>query len=259
MVEESGTDQIMDEQGNFTENWPEKMPDGVFEKDDAGQLKLGQIGTVKDFPNLVKMTLNQEKQLGSAKKIPDRETEPEEWNEFMNDIAARGGRPETAEGYQVKLPDDAVFDEEVMPDILQFFFENRFSQETAQGAIDKFHNVLNLVTARIENAEKEHIKEVKSKLTEEWGGKKNYDVNLKLASQAAAHFGGEELAKYYEVRKRLHHPAELRAWYKVHQELLKEGRHVKGDKTISEGDLKKIEEDKVLTEMYGPESDYTSG
>jgi len=161
------------------------------------------LSNFKDVESLAKTVVHQQKLLGS--KIPLPKTD-EERNELYNKL----GRPETADKYEVTIPNDM---EHFMPkeDISQFKnvahkigLNNEqvnalmeFQVNATKNAIDNEGNVL--------NQEKEKSTET---LKKEWGY--DYDKNVRAAQRALNVYGDAELQQLLNETSAGNNPAVIK-------------------------------------------------
>ena len=161
------------------------------------------LSNFKDVESLAKTVVHQQKVLGSRIPLPKTD---EERNELYNKL----GRPETADKYEVTIPNDM---EHFMPkeDISQFKnvahkigLNNEqvnalmeFQVSATKNAMDNQGNVL--------NQEKEQSTEA---LKKEWGYE--YDKNVRAAQRALNVYGDNELQKLLSETSAGNNPAVIK-------------------------------------------------
>ena len=161
------------------------------------------LSNFKDVESLAKTVVHQQKLLGS--KIPLPKTDEE-----RNELYTKLGRPETADKYEVTIPNDM---EHFMPkeDISQFKnvahkigLNNEqvnalmeFQVSATKNAMDNQGNVL--------NQEKEQSTEA---LKKEWGYE--YDKNVRAAQRALNVYGDAELQKLLSETSAGNNPAVIK-------------------------------------------------
>tara|TARA_B110000483_G_scaffold64785_1_gene80738 strand:- start:4283 stop:5131 length:849 start_codon:yes stop_codon:yes gene_type:complete len=161
------------------------------------------LSNFKDVESLAKTVVHQQKLLGS--KIPLPKTDEE-----RNELYTKLGRPETADKYEVTIPNDM---EHFMPkeDISQFKnvahkigLNNEqvnalmeFQVSATKNAMDNQGNVL--------NQEKEQSTEA---LKKEWGYE--YDKNVRAAQRALNVYGDNELQKLLSETSAGNNPAVIK-------------------------------------------------
>ncbi len=161
------------------------------------------LSNFKDVESLAKTVVHQQKLLGS--KIPLPKTDEE-----RNELYTKLGRPETADKYEVTIPNDM---EHFMPkeDISQFKnvahkigLNNEqvnalmeFQVSATKNAMDNQGNVL--------NQEKEQSIEA---LKKEWGYE--YDKNVRAAQRALNVYGDNELQKLLSETSAGNNPAVIK-------------------------------------------------
>lgn len=155
------------------------------------------IQSFKNIDGLAKSYLESRKMMGSMIKLPGEDATPDEISKVYN----RLGRPETADGYELKAPTVTNEAGEEIP-----IFE--LDEQATAKARESFHK-LNLTPSQVQGvmelygqqriadmgdaqgmAEQEQVRmaeESESTLRHEWGDK--YDVNLSIARKAAEKFG----------------------------------------------------------------------
>ena len=154
------------------------------------------IQSFKNIDGLAKSYLESRKMMGSMVKLPGEDATPDEISKVYNKL----GRPETADGYEIKAP---TIKNEAGEEIPIF----NLDESAAASARESFHK-LNLTPTQVQGvmelygqqriadmgdaqglAEQEQIRmaeESESTLRQEWGDK--YDINLSIARKAAEKF-----------------------------------------------------------------------
>jgi hypothetical protein len=162
-----------------------------------------------------------ERRLGRSVVKPGPEAGPEEIARYRRQL----GVPESAEDYDLRLPDDLPealredpAGEALRRDFLQAMHAAGASGEVVQSALDWYYASAAESLAAQERAAAERGAEAEAELRREWGG--DHERNVALARRAAQSFGDEAFAEFLEAETaagvRLgDHPAFLRAFAAV--------------------------------------------
>jgi hypothetical protein len=139
------------------------------------------------------------------------------------------GVPESAEGYEVRLPEDlpeALRDdaagETLRQDFLAAMHAAGAGGEVVQSALDWYYATAAESLARQERDAAENRAAQEAELRRDWGGE--HDRNLALAQRAVASLGGEAFADFLEGKavdgvKLGDHPAFVRAFAEIGRRL----------------------------------------
>ncbi len=163
---------------------------------------------IPDTPTLLKNYIHAQKRMGGSITIPDGDTDQEVWN----DLYAKLGRPETAEGYDGvfgDLPDGFEWQEDIQRGFLDAVHQAGLNPNQARHLVSWYENWqrdIGLESDRV-------LGETEGNLRQEWGP--NYDANISLASRAVAKVGGEPLQKLLDDTGMGNHPDMIRAFTRV--------------------------------------------
>lgn len=116
-------------------------------------------------------------------KLPGKDAKPEDWNP----VWAKLGRPETAEGYKLPVPEgvDPAFSKEAA----KWMHEENIPAGAAAKLAEKWNAHFASQVAAQEAQYKAKVVEENGALKTEWGGA--YDQNINVAKAAAREFGVE--------------------------------------------------------------------
>jgi hypothetical protein len=199
-MDEVGSDAFLGDNGEFAENWLNNLPEDTFEKDDTGKPKTGDLANHKGIASVVKSYLNKDKLIGkSIQPLPEGATE-----EQVKTYRAKVGCPETAEGYEVKppenLPEGLLISEEILKEAANYAHANHIPKTVYEGlAKIVLDSQIKMYGTMVEAAKKESDKtaeEASNKLKGEWGA--GYDKNVELARRGYDLYGGREFVDLME-------------------------------------------------------------
>jgi hypothetical protein len=140
-----------------------------------------------------------ERRLGRSVTIPAEDATREENAAFY----ARLGRPETPEGYEVRLPADLP--DHLRPpsdalegraDFLAAMHAAGATPAIVQAAFDWYYGTLGKADAEMRRAQEAARSGAEKSLRTEWGAA--YERNIELARRAARRFGGDDLVDRFE-------------------------------------------------------------
>lgn len=128
-----------------------------------------------------------EKLIGRDKIALPKEGDTEAWDA----VYERLGRPDTAEGYEIAVPDgverDAAFEERMRG----LFHKAGLTRAQVAALAEGWHGYLGAETARGEDARIERAEREEEALRSEWGG--SFDRRMEQARRAARRFGDAEI------------------------------------------------------------------
>jgi hypothetical protein len=93
------------------------------------------IKNFKDVADLTKGFIETKKLVGNATKIPKADAKPEEWDAFH----AKLGRPESADKYEIKVPEGAKWDDATDVKVKELFFKAGLPPRQAQALVDGYN------------------------------------------------------------------------------------------------------------------------
>jgi hypothetical protein len=185
------------------QNWIEGLPEDIrahpslekfpMEKtDDKGEKFPTPMASIPI--DVVKSFINQEKLVGREKiPLPPEGATDEDWAEVWN----RLGRPETAEGYEIKkpegLPEEIGYSEELVTEYKGACHKLGILPNQAQGLLNWFMAANTQQLQKLNQDGEAFKKEGEATLRKEWG--KAYDEKVASAGTAFAFFAqklGEE-------------------------------------------------------------------
>ncbi len=195
-----GSDAFLGDNGAFTEGWTDSLPEGTFEKDDTGVLKMGDIADHKDIGSLVKTHLNLQKKLGTAiQPLADNASD-----EDKRAYYTKQGCPEKAEDYVTpmpeKLPEGMLFSEDIMTAAKNYAHANGVKKEILEGlskvVLDSQIEMFNKMVADAKIAQDKAAEEATNKLKGKWGD--DNDKYVELARRAYDVHGGQAFVDLME-------------------------------------------------------------
>lgn len=123
---------IINPDGTFSENWNSVLKEEYRNAD--------LVKNTKDINSLVSQAVNYQKEFGARVKIPAADAKPEEWEKFY----AKSGRPESAEKYEVKLPEKLpegmLVDKDFIAEAKVIAFKNGWNQNQFKSTVDWYLN-----------------------------------------------------------------------------------------------------------------------
>jgi hypothetical protein len=211
----------------------------------------------KEPADMAKSYANLEKTLGTKRlPTPAADWKPEQWDALYKEL----GRPETPDKYTVpeyKFPEGVAVDEGRMKDAKAVFHKVGVLPHQATELL-KYHFD---VVSKEANAMTEHRQREQEaaefKLKDEWKG--DYESKVKLAKDALAKFGGDELITHLNATGLGNHPALVKAFADIGSKMLEDsasGRAVQsttgGDPDTAKAEIKKMKDDPdVMGKFYG--------
>ena len=199
-TEAVAAESYLGDNGAFAENWMDNLPDGTFEKDDTGVLKMGNLKDQKDLASLVKTTLSLEKKLGTAiQPLADDASDEERRAHYT-----KQGCPEKAEDYVTpmpeKLPEGMLFSEDIMTAAKNYAHANGVKKEILEGlskvVIDSQIEMFNKMVADAKEKADKAAEEATNKLKGKWGA--DHDKFVELARRAYDVHGGQAFVNLME-------------------------------------------------------------
>lgn len=148
------------------------------------------LESFKSVSDVAKGFIETKKMMGSAIKLPKADAPDTEWEP----IYSRLGRPESADKYEFKrpenLPEGMTYQEDLEKNFKEQAHKLGFNNRQAQGLLDWFSG------SQVEKFKEQKAAQEASigELKKEWGG--DYDKNLGLAQRAFKELGDEKTAKY---------------------------------------------------------------
>jgi len=177
--DDQGTQVLVNEKGEFSENWRTQLGD-------EGVKNNAALDKFKTVEGIAKSYLSLEKMVGKDKiSIPTDATSEEEMSDFYNKL----GRPETAEGYKfdkAELPDGIPYDEELEKGFASKAHELGLSQKQAGELLNWYNGASIEGISQAEKANADAMVEAEIGLKKEWGNA--YESKLAIANKAVRTF-----------------------------------------------------------------------
>jgi len=186
MSEDSGNGQIIAEDGSFTENWMESLPEDLREDP--------TLKSIQDFPAMAKMLVSSQKLIGKDKiVIPGSESTDEDWLGVFDKL----GRPEKSEGYELAkpegLPEDLPWSDETVEAFKSVAHKTGLLPKQAKDLFDWYNGAVVESYTAAEKEREDAYNGAVAALKKEWGAA--YDQKLELAHTAVRAFTDEDDVK----------------------------------------------------------------
>ena len=171
------------------------------------------LSNFKDINSLAAAHVNLKSHLGRDKIA--KPVTSDDWNDVYNFL----GRPESPDGYEVKLPDKipepikAQFNDEALGNFRQKAHELGLNSEQASALVAWQAENLSGQFNALQEQQGQSIEEGEKALRKEWG--RGYDQNVKFAHKAFEEYGGEELAALMDQSGLGNNPAVLKAFANI--------------------------------------------
>ena len=136
-------------------------------------------------------------------------------DDFVNKITSLHKETEVPDEYEFNIPDGLRADDDLMKQFSSIAKESKLTKKQAESVV----NLWNETQLNSLKKNEEYVANSSAKLKEEW--KNNYEGNLKLAKNAAKHFGGTDLIDYLDSSGMGNHVPLIKA-FKTIGESLKE-------------------------------------
>jgi hypothetical protein len=184
-------------------SWRDALPEGLRENN-----SLGKFSSVEA---LAKSYVNAEQLIG-REKIPMPQSE-EDWDTVYN----RLGRPETADNYELTVPETLPEKIRELDGNIDWFRETAhqlgLNDKQAQGIYNAFWDNLAKDAEIMEADGRNSAAEAEAELRAEWGTKAEY--NLEVANRFASEVGGDELIDLLQQVGLDTHPVVIKAFNKA--------------------------------------------
>jgi len=194
-----------------TPEWMQSLPEEMQSNE--------SLAKFSDVEALAGSYVNAEKMIGKDTIV--KPTTEDEWESAYNQL----GRPEEANNYELKTPEDLPegidFDDEMMTS----FKEQAHKAGLNQSQIEALNSWYWDHTTKAYNTLSDGVEDTQSKsvenLKKDWG--ERYDVNLTMAKRAVEQFGDENFTEYLEQTGLGDNPQMVRFMHAVAKANLEEG------------------------------------
>lgn len=164
--------------GNQGGNWRDSLSEDLRNND--------SLSKFTDINALAKSYVNAESMIGKDKIVlPTNESE---WSEAYNKL----GRPETAEGYDVSLPENTPIDENFFSGFKQAAHDAGLNQAQLQKLTEWYTGETGKAIQDQQLSQENAYNDSVAALKHTWGEK--FDQNLNLANRVLDQFGSDELS-----------------------------------------------------------------
>ena len=167
---------------------------------------------IPDTATLLKNHIHLQKKIGEKEegsfKVPGEGATPEDWT----DVFTKLGRPESLEGYEgvfKEAPAGGEWDETVQRGFLDASHKAGLNPQQAEILVNWYSDWQKDIAITGDRI----LGDAEANLRSEWGP--NYDVNISLATRAAAKLGGQEYLDLMDVSGYGNHPEVVKAWTRV--------------------------------------------
>ncbi len=164
-----GQEAIVPEQKQAS--WIDGLPDDLKAKP--------TLQKFKDVEDIVRSYVSLESMLGKDRLIvPSEESAQADWDNFYNKL----GRPETPDGYELKLPDNIPVDEGFVNNFKQWAHSVGLSKKQTAELAKKYAEFESQMVAQTQEEINKNIMEAAESLKKDWGTE--YEANVERANAA---------------------------------------------------------------------------
>lgn len=164
--------------GGASQDWRASLPEEIRGEE--------SIKNFKDVADLTKGFIETKKLVGSATKIPKADAKPEEWDAFH----AKLGRPESADKYEIKVPEGAKWDDATDVKVKELFFKAGLPPRQAQALVDGYNAMQTEQLAAYAKSLESGVEELKKD--------PNFAQNVATAAATVKEFGPEGFAEFLD-------------------------------------------------------------
>ena len=199
--------------GGGAQDWRASLPEDI--RGDAS------IKDFKDIGSLTKSFIEAQKLVGGSARVPKADAPDEEWAKFYQ----RVGRPESAEKYELKMPqmpEGQKVDEKLVTNFKTWAHEAGLHPRQAQRLLDRY----TAAQAQMVTEYNESMTNGVAELKKEWGA--NFDKNTALAVKAVNELGDDDLKALLDSTGLGNHPVLIKFFAGLGEQI--------GEDTIVVGD-----------------------
>lgn len=212
---------------------------------------------------LAKEHINVQTMIGKKGVIPPAaEGTDEDWEKFYANPVL--GRPEKAEGYQLKATDGVKVDKELEGWFRGAAHKYGVSQRQASALFNDWNAMTGKREAATVAQNESTLEAAKKVLMEKWGGQAEYDKKMALGNRAVDQYGGDELVAFLAQSGLGVDPRMVAVFAEIGETLHGDGRLVGGregqfsltpaDAKVQLNELQRNEDNrKILTDKSHPE------
>ena len=159
---------------SIPENWKDALP-AEFKEEPS-------LAAIKDVASLAKSYLHSQKMIGQNKvALPDKHATPDDWKSFYQ----RLGQPDSLEGYELQVPEDADFEDGFISQLKEQFFNNNIMPNQANEILKWYaganQQAIDAALERQEQARGQQLNELKQELGQA------FEQSVHLAKAAKNH------------------------------------------------------------------------
>ena len=205
-----------------TDNAPTQTPESVLSQQPAAPTDwraslpqeirdLPTFGKFKDVSSLAQSYAELERWKGQSGKvaIPASDAPPEAWGEVFKAI----GRPDDPAGYDLKAPEGAPIQVEVLPEFAKVAHEAGLSKAQAAKLVEWFGGHAGQQAQAMQAQQAQAMEQGVATLRQEWGN--TFDTNVAAAQRAVRLYGGDDLIKTLNDTGLGSHPAIVKTFANI--------------------------------------------
>ena len=186
----------------FPDNWKEGLS-AEFKDDPSMQ-------TILDIPNLAKAYIHAKKQVGADKLvIPGKHGTDADWNEAYYKL----GLPQTLDGYEISIPEELGFDDEISGDFKKMAHTARILPDQMNKVLAWHKDATVRANESATKAAEVQLNKDVDGLRQEWGLK--FDANVETARQGVKFFNDPGLEQWLDESGNGNKPLFIKMFSKV--------------------------------------------
>ena len=205
-----------------TDNAPTQAPESLLSNQPAAPTDwraslpqeirdLPTFSKFKDVSSLAQSYAELERWKGQSGKvaIPAPDAPPDAWGEVFKAI----GRPDDPAGYDLKAPEGAPIQAEVLPEFAKVAHEAGLSKAQAAKLVQWFGGHAGQQAQAMQAQQAQAMEQGVATLRQEWGN--TFDTNVAAAQRAVRLYGGDDLIKTLNDTGLGSHPAVVKAFANI--------------------------------------------
>ena len=205
-----------------TDNAPTQTPESLLSNQPAAPTDwraslpteirdLPTLGKFKDVSGLAQSYAELERRFSQSGKvaIPAADAPPEAWKDVFKAL----GRPDEPSGYELKAPEGAPIQAEVLPEYAKAAHEAGLSKAQAAKLVEWFGGHAKQQADSIQQQQAQAMEQGVATLRQEWG--KDFDTYAAAAQRAVRLYGGEELIQVLNATGMGGNPAVVKAFANI--------------------------------------------
>jgi hypothetical protein len=177
------------------------------------------LKAIKDVPSLLKSYVHAQRKMGADKVvIPNKNSTKEEWMQFYGKL----GLPTEFEKYEVRLPENKVFGDDLVNKFKEMAYQNNLLPEQASALFSFLNDYTAEQAQALEQSQQTSVQEAIESLQQEWG--EAFQQNVRKAKLAVLEFGGQDFQKYLDESGLGNDPQLVKAFAKIGESFFKEDK-----------------------------------